>query len=252
MTKLSEVPQDLSCFLLWLKDRTESAWKTYSMPNLEQFEAEQVGGTSWRIGTEWLAGLTPHEVAKIEKKWGLRFPAEYRKFLATLNAPDRGKYCVGWSDDPPFGLTEEEDEPSFYNWRTDDQRIADALAWPLEGLLFDVAENALWPHGWGEKPINDILVREKVTSLLSDAPKLIPLIGHRYLVGNSIATGFPVVSVWKSDIVFYGSNLQNFLLLELADLLQIDRFEIFEAANQNLTEELTASIPFWGELMLLD
>lgn len=33
---------------------------------------------------------------------------------------------------------------SFYNWRTDEASIRDAMSWPYDGLLFDVEQNDLW------------------------------------------------------------------------------------------------------------
>lgn len=252
MTKLSEVPLDLDSFLIWLKHRTETAWASYPTTTLEQFEVELAGGSSWRAGTKWLAGLQAGEIAALEEKWGLQFPDDYRRFLSVLNAPDRGRYSVGWSEEPPYGLVEEEqDQVSFLNWHIDDQIIANAFAWPLEGLLTDVVENALWLPGWGEKPTDEHLVREKISNLIAAAPKLIPLTGHRYLLDYPIATGFPVLSIWKSDIISYGSDLRSFLLLELADLLEMNRVEILDSINRDFNEELTGSIPFWGELMLM-
>jgi len=58
--------------------------------------------------------------------------------------------------------------------------------------------------------------------------------------------------VWQSDIIIYGSNLKNFLLLEFSQLLGLDYQEVSEAANVGITGEIIAAIPFWGELMLRD
>lgn len=253
MGSISKIPRDFDAFLIWLKSQTETAWADYPTTTFEQFELEQMGGCSWRAGTKWQAGLQPSQIEAAEQKWQLQFPADYRQFLSVLSAPDRGMYCVGWSDDPPYGLQEEDvGGSSFYDWQTADEEISDALGWPLEGLLFDVKENSLWPGSWGEKPGDDDGVRQKVAALVSAAPKLIPLTGHRYLLGTAIGAGSPVLSVWQSDIIYYGSNLREFLLLELSGLLGLDHQEVAGYANQGITEEMTAAIPFWGELMLRD
>jgi hypothetical protein len=251
MNSNSEIPQDFDRFLIWLKDQTETAWTDYPTKTFEEFELEQVGGCSWRAGTKWQAGLRPGQIEAAEQKWGLQFPSDYRQFLSVLNAPDRGMYCVGWSDDPPYGLQEEEvDGSSFFDWQTADEEISDALDWPLEGLLFDVKENSLWPDSWGEQPDIDDAVRQKVTALVSAAPKLIPITGHRYLLANITGAGNPVLSVWQSDIIYYGSTLREFLLLELSGLLGLDHRDVASSANDGITEKMTAEIPFWGDLIL--
>lgn len=252
MNALSDVPDDFDDFLVWFKERCETAWASTKTKTLEDFNYEGVGGSSWRTGTKWQPGLSEAEIQAIEQRWSMQFPADYRRFLAILNAPDRGMFSTGWRDDPPYDLQEVEDEPSFFDWQKDEGDITGALEWPLEGLLFDVEESALWPDSWGEKPKSTEDIRHKVTQLVAAAPKLVPLTGHRYLLGGSLEAGNPVLSVWQSDIIIYGSNLREFLLLELSDLLELDHDEIVEHSNAGITEKQIAAIPFWGELMLQD
>ena len=72
------------------------------------------------------------------------------------------------------------------------------------------------------------------------------------LLGSATGADSPVLSIWQSDIIYYGSNLREFLLLELSGLLGLDHQEVARHANQGITEEMTAAIPFWGELMFRD
>ncbi|MEZ4658192.1 MAG: hypothetical protein R2911_11520 [Caldilineaceae bacterium] len=81
--------------------------------------------------------------------WNLKFPADYRRFLQILGAPDRSMFAVGFSG---ATLVEEENRPSFYNWRKDSGAIKRALKWPLKGILFDVEKNDLWLDSWGHRP----------------------------------------------------------------------------------------------------
>lgn len=159
-------------------------------------------------------------------------------------------YSVGWSDDLPYGMEEGEDEPSYFDWQKDEEAITSALDWPLEGLLFDVEENSLWPDSWGTRPEKSDDVHNKVAQLVAAAPKLIPITGHRYLLADSLDAENPVLSVWGSDIICYGSNLRNFMLLQFSGLLGLDREEVSKGANAGMTDEKIAAIPFWGELML--
>ena len=250
MSSLSNGPDNFDDFLPWLKDRSEAAWATYKEATFDSFVDAGVGGSSWRTGTQWQTGLDAQQIDAIELHRKLRFPTDYRQFLTVLNSPDRGVYCVGWSDDPPYGMVEGDDEPSYFDWQKDDEAIIDALNWPLQGLLIDVEENALWLDSWGQRPDKVTDVREKVARLVATAPTLIPITGHRYLLALSLEAGNPVLSVWGTDIICYGSNLRNFLLLEFSGLLGLDYREIAEGANAGITREKIAAIPFWGELML--
>jgi len=98
-----------------------------------------------------------------------------------------------------------------YDWRTDNQQIRQALAWPYEGLLFDVETNSFWPKSWGERPETPDERAEVVRSVLSTAPRLIPLFGHRYLPAEPNAAGNPVLSVHQADIIYYGANLEHYI-----------------------------------------
>jgi hypothetical protein len=252
MSSLSKVPDNFDDFLPWLKEQTEAAWAIHQTTTLDVFMAEESGGSSWRTGTQWQIGLDEPRIDALELHWGLKFPRDYRQFLSVLNAPDRGVYSVGWSDDPPYDLREGDDSPSYFDWQKDDEAIIGALNWPLGGLLFQVEESSLWLDSWGERPSKVTDVRKKVAQLVATAPMLIPITGHRYLLANSLEAGNPVLSVYGSDIICYGSNLKNFLLLEFSPLLGLDYDEVAEGANVGITEEKIAAIPFWGELMLRD
>lgn len=252
MSSLSKVPDNFDDFLPWLKNRSEAAWAIYKEATFDTFMDAGVGGSSWRTGTQWQAGLDEQQIDAIELHWKLKFPRDYRQFLSVLNAPDRGRYHVGWSDEPPYGMEEGDDTPSYFDWRKDDEAVTGALNWPFEGLFFDVEENALWPDSWGERPDKAEDLLKKFAQLVATAPALIPITGHRYLLADSLEAGNPVLSIWGSDIICYGSNLKNFLMLEFSELIGLDFDEVSEVANVDMTQGKIEAIPFWGELMLRD
>ena len=192
MSSLSKVPDNFDDFLPWLKEQTEAAWAIHQTTTLDVFMAEESGGSSWRTGTQWQIGVDEPRIDALELHWGLKFPRDYRQFLSVLNAPDRGVYSVGWSDDPPDDLREGDDSPSYFDWQKDDEAIIGALNWPLGGLLFQVEESSLWLDSWGERPSKVTDVRKKVAQLVATAPMLIPITGHRYLLANSLDAGNPV------------------------------------------------------------
>lgn len=88
-----------------------------------------------------------------------------------------------------------------------------ALYWlgRLRGLLFDIEENGLWWAEWGNRPNAAEERTEVLTQVLSHAPKLIPIFGHRYLPATPSQAGNPVFSVYQSDVIHYGADLADYL-----------------------------------------
>ncbi len=235
---MTAIPHELNAFIVWLRDVTEELWSTYQT---RDFEAECVGGSDWQNGTRWLQGLSVEQVLAIEQRWEVKFPEDYRLFLRCIHSTDRPMIEAGFGQD---GELEFGTGPGFYNWLLDSENLEAAFQWPLNGLMFDVEHNDLWLASWGPRPDTLASCRSKLADLISEAPPLIPLIGHRYLVGRPLRAGNPVLSVYQGDIIFYGSDLRSFLLLELADVLG------HPEDSTNASPD-PGSIPFWGEIMQL-
>ena len=151
-------------------------------------------------------------------------------------------YAVWYTDNSHMVQGE---HPSFYNWRIDGEAIKSALTWPLEGLLFDVERNNLWLDSWGVRPNDAGGRQQRLSNLVRDAPVLVPIFGHRYLVGTPVKAGNPVLSVYQSDIIVYGSDFRNYLIAELSDLLGFDHQEAWQRAVEGVS---ITSTPFWGEI----
>ena len=141
----------------------------------------------------WAQGYTDAELDDAQAKYDLRFP------------PDL------------LALFRERRPREGYDWRTDDQQIRDMLAWPLEGLLFDVENNALWWPEWGGRPDKPEERAEVLAGVVNKAPKLIPLISHRYLPSEPHEAGNPVFSVYQSDVIYYGADLADYFEREFGD-----------------------------------
>ena len=141
----------------------------------------------------WAEGYTQGELDTAQAKYDLVFPPD----LVALLREKR----------PLLG----------YDWRSDEKEIREMLAWPLEGLLFDVENNALWWSEWGVKPALPEERAEVVGRVVAAAPKLIPLISHRYLPSEPHEAGNPVFSVYQSDVIYYGVNLTDYFERELVD-----------------------------------
>jgi hypothetical protein len=141
----------------------------------------------------WTKGYTQAELDGIQEKYNLVFPPD----LVALYL-DR---------QPLMG----------HDWINNDRAIRDALSWPLTGLLFDMRESTFWLPKWGERPQRGEDREDRMREMVAAAPKLIPIYSHRYLPETPNETGNPVLSVHQSDIIYYGSDLQDYFRREEPD-----------------------------------
>jgi hypothetical protein len=228
-------------FLAWLRDRTEAAWSRATTPTLAAFERARVGGAGWQRGTRWTGGFTDAEIELAEQKHRVVFPPDLRLFLGTLGATDRPLVGAGFSGDALVGRK----SPGFYDWRRDEDAIRAARDGVVDGLLFDVEHNGLWLAAWGNRPGAERDRADVVRAAVAAAPPLLPLTGHRFLVGAPAVAGNPVLSVVQSDIIVYGGDLREFLVAELAELLAGEDADV---GLKSGAFQRVAALPLWGEL----
>lgn len=269
-SKEPEVPPAFDiAFLDWFRDGTEAFWASLPIRTPDEilagFVQAGVGGSVWQHGTRWLTGLDEEEIARAEAHWGLRFPPDHRLFLQRLHAPDRPQLRAVFdgTPDPECDLARAtsatgsevalREASSFCNWSTDSDDPRRAFEWLVEGLAFDVHNNTLWLPSWGEKPSAREQQTARVRALVEQAPKLVPVYRHRYLLAEPCAAGNPVLSVWQSDIVVYGSNLREYFLAEFRDLLGVTDRGVGWSLPEYPDElyERDRRIPFWGALLEL-
>lgn len=154
-------------------------------------------------------GMAEVELARVERAFGFRFNPDHRVLLAA-GLPIGGR----WPD-----------------WRDiESPALREALAAPVEGVLFDVAENGFWHHSWGARPREAV---EAARVLLEDAPRLVPVYGHRYTPALPEA-GLPVLSVVQTDVVVYGADIEEYLRREFG----------LKTAEPSAAR----TVPFWSEL----
>ena len=176
-------------------------------------------------GLKWQCDLSDDDIDGLEAKWGVLFPPDYRLLLRKLHAPA----------DPPAGAR-------FYDWR-DDEALRRAFDWPVQGLAFDVEHNELWLEGWGSRPADPDARRIRLKQVVNaEAAPLIPVLGHRYLVGLPLEAGNPVLSIHQADIIVYGDDLRGYLLHELFGTGGRC------AAGEPILERW-CRIPFWGSFV---
>src|SRR6478735_667220 len=138
----------------------------------------------------WTQGYTRDELDAAQERFELRFPPDLVELLL-----DR-RPIEGW------------------DWRNDEAGIRRALDHPLDGLLFDVEHNDLWWPEWGERPTSAGDRADVLTAVVHAAPRLVPLVGHRYIPEEPHQAGNPVFSVMNSDVIYYGANLPEYFANE--------------------------------------
>lgn len=143
-----------------------------------------------QAGVKFERGLSEAEAQRAEHKYEFKFPPDLRAFL--MHALP---VSSGWP-----------------NWRNVPNReILRMMNWPLEGMLFDIKVNTFWPEEWGNKPDSLRAAFALAKSKVAEAPKLIPIHGHRYIPDAPKDIGNPVFSVYQTDIIQYGADLSNYL-----------------------------------------
>jgi hypothetical protein len=141
-------------------------------------------------------GYSKSEIEEIQHRWKLTFPPDLVALLRTQRPLGEGAGAFDW-------LTSSGEE------------IQGRLDWPFDGFLFDVEHDQLWWPEWGPRPESVHERRERLAKTFAEAPKLIPLFGHRYLPEEPCEAGNPVFSVYQSDVIYYGANVQDWLRREL-------------------------------------
>ena len=260
------IPEDLTEFLHWVRATTEARWATGPAKD----EIQMMGARHERFyGAKWLPGLTDVEIDALEVKWSLRFPPDMRLFLKILNAIDRPDYYEEeeWdANGNGTGVFTTIEVKQFHNWRDDDEEIARRLRWPLETILGDViGANRVWLKVWGPRTALDAECAPIVEEWIKRAPRLIPIYGHRFLVGEPCVAGNPVLSVYGTDTIVYGWDLRKYLLEELEEDLCLNRLWIEPGARGYSMEQIPAykaivdedlatrkgrRIPYWEDVIM--
>jgi hypothetical protein len=168
------------------------------------------------LGIAFEKGLTDSELSNREREFGFEFPPDLKLLLQS------------------FLPVEEE----FPNWRSGpDKKLRDWFDWPFRGMCFDIENNTFWLPEWGARPENLGEAFEIARQAVAEAPRLIPVFSHRYIPDRPAGSGNPVLSVYQTDIIYYGFDLPSYFNRE---------FGISEplwAAKDPLR------VPFWSDII---
>lgn len=171
-------------------------------------------------GVKFEKGLTFEEISKIETIYGIKFPKTLEKFYIQVEPVSNDEYGFPkWSD---F---------SFENIAKIKERIQNPMQW----LENDVMKFDFWLAKWGEKPSNSLDKIKKFKTIITQAPKLIPLYGHRYIVDLEENDNPPVISTVGQDTIYYAKNLEEYFKTEFL--------------GQQVSCENQIIIPFWSDII---
>jgi hypothetical protein len=135
-------------------------------------------------------GMSERELDEAEERGEFRFAPEHRTLLGE-GLPLGGRSWPDWRD----GTAED---------------LAERLACPREGVLFDVEFNGVWHPDWGTRPAEPGDALDLARERLASVPVMVPVCSHRYLLGDPDRTGTPVLSMHQTDIIYYGADLADY------------------------------------------
>ena len=162
-------------------------------------------------------GLDDNELNDIERLYNIVFPVEYRAMLKEV-VPVAEGFC-DWRNMSDASI----------------ENIRERIYSPIKELLENTCD-IYWNEEWGIEKVGedrDCFLQEK----LENAPKLIPVYAHRYMPmvkGKSV----PVISIYGCDVIYYGSNINEYFEIEFGHRKQQD----IEFAN-------IRHIDFWTDIM---
>lgn len=144
-------------------------------------------------GIEFAPGLSSEQIQLVEVGHGFCFPPDLRSFLERGLPVSKG----------------------FPDWRNPcSESIRDQLAWPVDGICFDIEHNGFWLPLWGARSETTEEAQERARQCMRGVPVLIPVFSHRYLPSSPPTFGNPVFSVYQTDCIYYGYDLPSYLRAE--------------------------------------
>ena len=142
-------------------------------------------------------GLSALDIRRIETELGFRLPEDFAFLLQNIRDPDR--VLFPWSN---------------FDKSTYDDRIG----WVRKGIESSIEEDGFWDSRWGQRPDGLEQALGIFRLHFTTWPKLLPLLGHRFLAAEPCRPDNPVFSIMGTDIICYGANLAHYLMLEFVDL----------------------------------
>lgn len=143
-------------------------------------------------------GVSDARISELESSLNFKFPNDLRDILSNF---------------VPRGIKEINN--SFPDWNNESiESLQKRFDWFTEGVFFDIKNNGFWYGKWGEEPENISKKIEIAKEKLLLEPKPIPICGHRCVLGIVNCDSSPVLSIWQTDIIYYGSDIMEYFVNE--------------------------------------
>lgn len=254
-----KIPEDFTEFLYWIKERTETFWSIDPNESDADFVCDD-----WAYKAKWI-GMKENEINKIEKTNNIQFSSYHREFLKILHTTDKKQVFEHTKTFDEDAEVFYEERSYFYNWNTDIDDIKKSLNYVYEDLLEDTLNNRLWLKSWGLKPKSTDDRKKIFTKWYNNAPKLVPIYGHRFVISEPQETDNTILSIMGSDTIIYGVNMRHYLLNELKEELGLyelvydkenDQYypepseELMEALKREFDSLAEKKIPIWKEFLI--
>ena len=179
-------------------------------------------------GIEFRQGLTAAELDRAETLYGIRFPAPLRDLLG-LGLP------FGWDQS---GVEPRQLFPQWNDFSQENEALLrDWIESPVRWLKRDVMKSDFWVSCWGERPDKPEEREILFDRSAAEAPVMIPVFGHRFIVDGSFSDDPPIFSTIGWDIIRYGSNFDGWIEAE------------FSGDWKKGNEAVSPAVPFWDEVV---
>ncbi len=156
-------------------------------------------------------------LSKIEEIYGFKFPRALAEFYSHGVPVSEG--FLNWGDFSKENVAKI-------------KHILDSV--PYNGLIFSV-ERGFWLESWGQRPEDENEREARVRELVKNAPKLIPVFGHRCVPIVDGLDDPPVISPTGRDQIYYSVGVADYLAYWICRT---------EPAAPNF-----AYIPFWSDII---
>jgi hypothetical protein len=179
-------------------------------------------------GVTFGPGLTDNEIESIEHTCAFAFPPDLRAFL---------QYAL------PIEHQRGTSTGRFPDWRGDLGEILSYVEMMTLGIAdylrgsYDLRGEIIWCDLWGERPSDIDQAVKRLRELIEQAPKLIPVYGHRFMPALP-ETGNPVYSVMDLDTIYLGFDLARYFANE------------FRVTRPSWTVSRPRVVQFWHDLVV--
>lgn len=171
-------------------------------------------------GICFLKNVTSEQLDQAQERYGICFPEKLRRFYRMGMPVSKG--FVRWLEESPEYV----------------ETVQKKLKAPIRMLLDAVEQEEFWPASWGERPLEGEQLHNKALDKLNQAAVLVPVYSHRYMPCLEGTGDAPILSVYGSDLIYYGSDLKNWLQIEFCSL-----------PRQTIFESELPPIPIWQDLI---